>query len=405
MASVKLILKKQKVDASGEAPIYLRLIKNRKTKFISLGIKVALNEWDEAKQRVKKNHKGSTRLNAYLATKVADAQGEIADIERRNISVSARKLKEVVKGKPVTNFFEYSYGRCEKQKNTLSYSTYRNYITYLKKFETFIGHTDVAFEDITVTMIKDYAGYCGTTLGNNNTTINFSLRILNLMFRNAQKEDLIPRSLFPFDKYKVKKEKTNRRYLNEEQLQALINLEVSERAQAPLVKDMFIFSVFAGGLRFSDVLELKWKHYNKKEQRISKTICKTNNPHSFKIGSTAIDILEKYHTANASPEDTVFPFGEITQRYFKDREYRADQIRRKTALVGQYLKAMGNKIDLPFNLTFHLSRHTFATRALNKGMRIEHVSKLMDHSDIGITQIYAKIINSELDKAVDQYLN
>lgn len=405
MASVKLILKKQKVDASGEAPIYLRLIKNRKTKFISLGIKVALNEWDETKQRVKKNHKGSTRLNAYLATKVADAQGEIADIERRNLNVSARKLKEVVKGKPVTNFFEYAYARCEKQKNTLSFSTYRNYITYLKKFETFIGHTDIAFEDITVTMIKDYAGYCGTTLGNNNTTINFSLRILNLMFRNAQKEDLIPRSLFPFDKYKVKKEKTNRRYLNEEQLQALINLEVSERAQAPLVKDMFIFSVFAGGLRFSDVLELKWKHYNKKEQRISKTICKTNNPHSFKIGSTAIEILDKYYTDDASPEDTVFPFGEITERYFKDREYRADQIRRKTALVGQYLKTMGNKIDLPFNLTFHLSRHTFATRALNKGMRIEHVSKLMDHSDIGITQIYAKIINSELDKAVDQYLN
>jgi site-specific recombinase XerD len=405
MASVKLILKKQKVDASGEAPIYLRLIKNRKTKFISLGIKVALNEWDETKQRVKKNHKGSTRLNAYLATKVADAQGEIADIERRNISVSARKLKEVVKGKPVTNFFDYSYGRCEKQKNTLSFSTYRNYITYLKKFEKFVGHRDIAFEDINVIMIKDYAGYCSTTLGNNNTTINFSLRILNLMFRNAQKEDLIPRDLFPFDKYKVKKEKSNRRHLNEEQLQALIALKVSERAQAPLTKDMFVFSVFAGGLRFSDVIELRWKHFNKKDQRISKKICKTGNTHSFKIGDTAINIIEKYRTEDSKAEDTIFPFGEITERYWKDREYRAVHIARKTALMSQYLNTMGKAMELPFNLTFHLSRHTFATRALNKGMRIEHVSKLMDHSDIGITQIYAKIINSELDKAVDQYIN
>ena len=61
-------------------------------------------------------------------------------------------------------------------------------------------------------------------------------------------------------------------------------------------------------------------------------------------------------------------------------------------------------MKLPFGLSFHLSRHTFATNALNNGMRIEHVSKLMDHRDIGTTQIYAKIISEELDKAVDNYI-
>jgi integrase/recombinase XerD len=70
-----------------------------------------------------------------------------------------------------------------------------------------------------------------------------------------------------------------------------------------------------------------------------------------------------------------------------------------------YLTKMGKALEFPFSLTFHISRHTFATRALNNGMRIEHVSKLMDHSDIGITQVYAKIISSELDNAVDKYIN
>jgi len=50
---------------------------------------------------------------------------------------------------------------------------------------------------------------------------------------------------------------------------------------------------------------------------------------------------------------------------------------------------------------FHTSRHTFATRALRKGMRIEYVSKLMTHTNIKTTQIYAKIVNEELDKAMD----
>jgi site-specific recombinase XerD len=65
---------------------------------------------------------------------------------------------------------------------------------------------------------------------------------------------------------------------------------------------------------------------------------------------------------------------------------------------------MGKMLKLPFSLSFHLSRHSFATNALNNGMRIEHVSKLMDHTNISTTQIYAKIISEELDKAVDNFI-
>jgi integrase/recombinase XerD len=70
-----------------------------------------------------------------------------------------------------------------------------------------------------------------------------------------------------------------------------------------------------------------------------------------------------------------------------------------------HLKKMKKVLELPFNLSFHLSRNTFATRFLNNGMRIKHFSKHMDHSDIGITQVYAKNMNNELDNAVDKYIN
>jgi integrase/recombinase XerD len=405
MSSIKLILKKNKIDKSGEAPLYLRLIKDRKTKFISLSLKLNPNEWDEDKQKVKKNHSNSARLNAFISQMVADARGDVADLERKNKSASARKLKEAIKGKPLTNFFEYSYNRCEKQKDTLALSTYNNYKNYLKKFEKYIGHKDLMFEDITVTTLKDYAGYCSTTLGNNNTTINFSLKILNLMFKEAQREDLVPLNHFPFSKFKVKKAKSTKRYLTAEQLAAFIKLEASGKARAQVIKDMFIFSVFAGGLRFGDVIELKWSKYNSKEQKITKNIRKTNRQHSIKIGQKAIDILEKYKTSETKQDDIIFPFANIDKDYFIDRERRAKVVGQAIALSSMYLTRMGKSLELPFSLTFHISRHTFATRALNNGMRIEHVSKLMDHSDIGITQVYAKIISSELDIAVDKYIN
>ena len=405
MSSIKLILRKNKIDKAGEAPLYLRIIKDRKTKFISLSLKLNLIEWDENKQKVKKNHSNSTRLNAYISQKVADAKGEIADLERRNQSTSARKLKEVIKGKPLTNFFDYSHNLCEKRKDTFAYSTYKNYKTYLKKFEKYIGHRELMFEDISVTTLKDFAHYSSSVLGNNNTTINYSFQIMKLMFREAQKEDLIPLDLFPFSKFIVKKGKSTRQYLSEDQLGAFINLEVSNKFKAHIIKDMFIFSVFAGGLRFGDMIELKWKNYDKKNSKITKVIRKTSRQHSIRIGQKAIEILEKYEQKDHRKEDIIFPFANLDEVFFTDKEYRNLVTSRATALNNMYLKKMGVKLELPFNLSFHLSRHTFATRALNNGMRIEHVSKLMDHSDIGITQVYAKIISSELDNAVDKYIN
>ena len=64
-------------------------------------------------------------------------------------------------------------------------------------------------------------------------------------------------------------------------------------------------------------------------------------------------------------------------------------------------KILGRALEIQKHIHFHTSRHTFATRALRKGMRIEYVSKLLGHANIKTTQIYAKIVNEELDKAME----
>ena len=205
-------------------------------------------------------------------------------------------------------------------------------------------------------------------------------------------------------KFRVKKEKSKRNYLSKEQLDALVSLEVPQSGKAQVCKDMFMFSVYGGGLRFGDVIELQWKHFRNEDNRITKVIRKTGRQHSFKLGSVAIEILDKYKTDSSNPEDFIFPLLEYSDQYFKDNFFRSRETERHNALCNFHLNNFGKTLELPFSLSFHLSRHTFATRALNNGMRIEHVSKLMDHSGIGITQVYAKIINEELDKAVDEYI-
>jgi site-specific recombinase XerD len=405
MASIKLVLRINQEDKTGHSPLYIRVIKDRKAKFITTGVKLKQSEWDDSKQKIKKNHPNSARMNAFIAQKIADAEGTVADHERKRKSVSARKLKEAIKGKDMANFFEYAYNRCERIKGTVSVATYRNYKQYIGKFEKFIGHREVYFDDITVTTLKDYINHMSNNLKNGATTIHYSLLILSVMFRDAQREDVIPETIYPFSKVRVKRDKGKRLYLKKEQIEKLRKLKIEYKGKDSVFRDMFIFAVYAGGLRFSDVVSLKWKDYSEKEQRITKNIRKTKRTHSFKIGQLAIDILNQYKTAISRPDDFVFPIIEDVELFDANEEYKAHIINAKNILCGQKLRRLGKDIELPFSLSFHLSRHTFATNALNNGMRIEYVSKLLDHSDIGITQIYAKVISEELDKAVEQYIN
>ncbi|ELV7526096.1 site-specific integrase [Flavobacterium psychrophilum] len=404
MASIKLILRTHQADQTGHSPLYIRIIKDRKTKFITAGVKLKENEWDEVKQKVKKNHPNSARMNANLSQKIADAEGQVADMERKVKTVSIKKLKEAIKGKEVPNFFQYAYARCEKIKGSVSFGTYKNYMLYTKKFEKYVGTNDVYFDDITVSVLKDYMAHMGNVSKNGATTQRYSIMILAIMFKEAIKEDIIPEYMYPFNKLTLKKDTEKRVFLNKDQIEKLTNLELKEGKKADLWRDLFLFSIYAGGLRFSDVIELQYTNYNSEEQRIKKVIRKTGRLHQFKIGKVAIDILNKYIKEDAQPDDYIFPIITDKKSYNKNEEARYFIVSRENQSANFQLNRMGKIMKLPFSLSFHLSRHSFATNALNNGMRIEHVSKLMDHTDISTTQIYAKIISEELDKAVDSYI-
>lgn len=404
MASIKLILRKNQVDSTGHCPLYIRIIKDRKTKFITAGVKLKENEWDELKQKVKKNHPNSARMNASLAQKIADAEAQVADLERKVKTVSIKKIKEAIKGKEVPNFFEYAYKRMEIIKSTVSFSTYKAYYAAIVKFEKWVGTRDVYFDDFSVTLLNDYKNYLSKELKNGLTTQRLSIIVLGTIFNQAIKEEVIPETMFPFKKLTLKTDNTKRLFLNKDKILDLTQLKLIEGKKANLWRDLFLFSIYAGGLRFSDVIEMQYKHYNKNEQRISKLIRKTGRPHQFKIGKVAIDILEKYCKEGADNEDYIFPVIEDQKGYEKSESLRYFYTAKYNKLANWHLKKLGEKMELPFKLSFHLSRHTFATNALNNGMRIEHVSKLMDHRDISTTQVYAKIISEELDKAVDNYI-
>jgi site-specific recombinase XerD len=398
MSSIKLVLRCDKINKnSGKAPLYLRVIKDRKTRFISLGQQLEPKFWDEDKQKVKKAYQNSARMNAFLAQKIAEAEQKVLEESQKNRNISTKQLKTSIVGKEPPKFFEYAYKKVEMMRTSKKTATCESYLLNLIKFENFFGTKDVYFEDITVSVLKDYEHYLITKLNNQLSTVSFAFRILKIFFNLAIDEDVIPITVNPTRKYSIKFKQTPREYLREEQYQKLLEYK-TEQPTRKIVLDMFLFSTYAGGLRFIDLLTIKWENYDTKEKRFSKVIEKTSHKHQFRLPEQAVKIIEKYRTKDSNPDDYIFPL--LKKSALEKKPFHL--LKKDLAKNGnRHLRDIGKILELPFRLTFHIARHTFATRALSKGMRIEYVSKILDHATIKQTQVYAKIINSDLDNAMD----
>ena len=406
MASVTIVFRKHKVNKNGEAPIFFRVIKNRKSSYISTGFSVLETDWDESNKRIKSTAKGKdhketvARKNATISKRFLEIQNELIEVESSQKSITSKTIRETLHGKPPLDFYKFADEVVESyniDKKSGTYSRTKSVIAKLKVYAP-----NIQFGDITPKFLADYEKYLKTKKKKPNSinTIHANLKFISTVFNKAFQQDLIDYGTNPFLKFKMKTEKTQREYLTEDELNAFDSVKTDLGTRMDLHKDMFVFASYTGGLRVSDMLQLQWKHFD--GSNINFTIKKTKNQLSVKVPNKGLEILSKYKTINSKPNDFIFnmlPI-DILSKSAKDLD---DAISSSTAYINKNLKIIAGLAEIEKNISFHISRHTWATRAIRKGVSIDKVSKLMGHSAIKETQIYAKIINSELDKAMDVF--
>ncbi len=402
MASVKLIFKENKIDNLGEIPLYIRIIKDRKTKFISIGVKLKPEYWDDKEQVVKKKHPNSARINAYIAQKVADAKEVALKLETKKGYVTSKGIKANILGKPAESFTNYfkQYLADLKRKGKIGTHDKAN-ATYLK-FKKYTNESEIMFDEIDVHFLKKYEYYLKNDLSNTNNTVHSNLKVFRKLFNDAIREEIIEPNLNPFTKFKLSWDKTTKEYLTEEELTVIENYVIKEGTMMYHHRNAYVFACYAAGIRISDLLQLKWSCYDCINLKFQTQ--KTGEIISVKLPTKAIEIVEYYKKGieKVNPNHYIFPFFENGVDY-SDPEFHFKTISSNTAYVNKSLKSIKEDLGWSKGINFHTSRHTWATRALRKGMRIEYVSKLMTHSNIKTTQIYAKVVNSELDKAMDVF--
>ncbi|BFK47627.1 tyrosine-type recombinase/integrase [Alistipes sp. i18-0019-D1] len=204
-------------------------------------------------------------------------------------------------------------------------------------------------------------------------------RVLNGALNAAVRADAI--KLNPFTKIgnsdKIRRPESKREYMTIEELRALIATPMKNET----VKQAYLFSCFCG-LRISDIIGLKWGnvYVDNGQYRLEVVMQKTKEPIYLPLSPEALRWMPERGEKRA--EDAVFDLPSVTH---------------VNILLKPWAKAAG--IDKRFS--FHTARHTFATMMLTLGADLYTTSKLLGHTDIKMTQVYAKIINRKKDEAVN----
>ena len=376
----------------GKCPIHLRIVVNGTRSELSLKSMVAPEDWNLRKGLAKPKNESLKLLNNYFEDVRGRLYTHYRELKIEGDVVTAEAVKNSYLGiKKESNNYSLLWLAREHNKimaDVLKPGSLKNYFTTLAYLKNYVGKTypakDILLRQLKYEFITGFEHYIRTTpLKSNDPCTNNGtmkhLERLRKMVTWAAKNEWIDRD--PFSAFKLSFKKTEREHLTAAELNAVIAAELPS-ASLQKVRDLFLFSCYTG-LAFTDLMELKPVHIvegSNNIKRISTVRAKTDVRVNVPLLQPAAEILEKYsHDESALVNGTLFP-----------RISNQDMNRNLKIIAG--LSKVGKL------MTFHMARHTFATTVtLMNGVPIESISKMLGHTKITTTMIYARVNQSKVE--------
>ena len=380
---------------NNQVPVYARVTVNGKRVNISLKRKVILSEWDSAKSKLKGSNQEAKLFNRfleqvrsqiYLAYEQLLSENKLINAQ----AIKARYLGEDEQHRSLLELFEYHNTTMSKNLHKDTMRHYKTTQNYLKSFLSKKIKTDNIFlSNLDYSFIVDFEYYLKAHEPtdhqrkiSNNTAMKH-LQRLRKMLTMAYHLEWIDRD--PFVRFKSSFEKREREFLSESELLKLENFH-SPVNRLNIVKDLFVFSCYTG-ISYIDLNNLTRDNIVKgidgNDWLITKRQ-KTKTNVKIPLLDKALELVFKYEN-----HPRVVANNGILPRLSNQR-------------INAYLKEIADLCKIKKNLTFHIARHTFATTVtLSNGVPIETVSKLLGHTKIATTQIYARVIERKVSEDIN----
>ena len=428
-----------KPNEFGEYPVVLMYCTQGKAVRKTTDIKVAPEHWLDGKDNkyVKGGRDGNPKaalLNNKLKNfkdtydkmineHLGDGNKIITEAALRAIlNGTYQQHKEKEEGKVPFIPFVLEHNETLYKTDKIGVSVWENVKCYMNKFGKFLrtmkrmntNENNILYcRDITVDLIKDYIIWRKEMEGNTNGTINKALSPIFKTVKVCCRKGWISREecedicdLYLNAEGKSLDDSMEKEFLTIEQLRKF--KELTGKAKYDRTRefaDMFLFSSFTG-LRFSDLMTLRWSEIDMDKNMISHMQYKGHTRRAkmlyIPLNDTSREILERW---KGKYEE--FVFGLLPSGY--DLSDEAAFLKVKNAAdrtINQSLQSIGDKMGLPFNLHIHLGRHTFAMMTLNGGVDIKTTSALLGHASTQITErVYATLLPNTIAERVGDKLN
>lgn len=349
--------------------VYIQVSMNRVVKRISLGFSVLENEFDKANQRIKSKNAYYNDYNLIIEKKLADINTIEVNyrLQGKELSLDAL-LEELNNPTARIDFIRFWTDEMERQKELISPGTYKQQNSTLNKVREF--KSPMFFYEINSELVENLKGFYKKK-GNNANTIATLVKNFKKYLHIANKRGI--KSPVDFTDIKTGSFKGNRTFLSETEIKRLYeywcNPYCNENYKEIL--SMFLFACFTG-LRYSDVIKLTSE--NIIENTLVFTAEKTKKFQRIRLNEAALNFVSNRKKL----------FQDFTNEY-----------------INRELKLIAKAIGLEKVLTFHVSRHSFATNFLIRGGRVEHLQKILGHSKIEDTMIYVHIVEDVTNIQID----
>ena len=393
---VLLYLKKSGLDKSGKAPIMGRITIGRSIAQFSCKLSCNPDLWNPRESRMDGKSREAVKVNGSLENLLLSIQSAYQSLLTRGCSFDATDVKELFQGSVQTRCMlierldmliqekESHIGVDIRKESMASYHSTKIHLQEFiqKKYKV----SDLAFSQLTENFIHEFQQYFLGECGFQESSFYNVATHLKTVCRLAYREGLA--DILLFDKVKISKgNKKLPKALDRGAFEKLKTLHFEDlEEEMETARDIFLFACYTGAA-YCDLMELDKSHLVRDDEGslwLKFNRHKTGVPCRVKLLPEAIRLMEKLHSDG---RETLLPC-------IKYKNYQTN------------LKALRLRAGISFPFTTHTARHTFATLiTLEQGVPIETVSKMLGHSNVSMTERYAKVTPQKLFEEFNRFLS
>ncbi len=366
------------IKQDGKAAVYLQLHLMKQKTTVNTGVDIEPQYWDPEKKQVKRSNPLYVEYNLIIDRAVGRASKILARYRMMNEELTPRKFKsEFLHPEKFTDFFPWVFEEIEKRRGLIADETiilHNSAMNDLRRFKKKLRFSEIDHKFIEQWQISL------TRKDNSIATISKKLRIFRSYINRARRQGKIRTD--PFENIKIKRPKGKKEYLTESELRKLIELYHREGLMDGHRKVLryFLFSCFTG-LRIQDVKKLSM---------------------SMIVGDTIVMVPKK--TKNINNETVKIPLCKPAKELIRDAgtTWSINPIFPSLSdqKTNDYIKDCAKLVKIKKRLTFHVSRHTFATLFLEKTSDVATLQKLLGHASITQTMDYAHVSETKKKKQI-----